>query len=77
MKPTPNQKYTIKQYFAEMNNKENFLSLLNYSKEVLYKEKSIPFSTKQLNFYGSPKFNIQKFDKKIYHELEIPKKIGF
>ncbi|CAH8282897.1 reverse transcriptase (RNA-dependent DNA polymerase) [Mariniflexile fucanivorans] len=76
MKPTPNQKYTIRQLFAEMKTKEDFLSLLNYSKEVLYREKMIPFSMKQLNFYGSPKFNIHRFDKKFYHEFEIPKKSG-
>lgn len=76
MKPTSNQKYTIRRLFTEMNNKEDFLNLLNYSKEVLYKEKSISFSMKQLNYYGSPKFNLEKFDKKFYHEFEILKKSG-
>ena len=76
MKPTPNQISTIKKLFSEMNSKEEFLSLLNYAKEILFKEKSIPFTIKQLNYYGSPKFNIEKFDKKFYHEFEIKKKSG-
>lgn len=76
MKPTPSQIYSIKTKFNEMNNKVDFLNLLNYSKEILYQEKCIPFSLKQLNFYISKDSKKKSFDKKVYHSFEIKKKSG-
>lgn len=76
MKLTIEQEKTIKRLFARMNSKEEFLQLLNYSKKFIYKEKTIPFTITQLNFYiskDSEKFNSNK---KYYHTFEIKKKSG-
>jgi hypothetical protein len=53
MKLAAEQEKNIKQLFAKMNSKEEFLQLLNFSKKIIYKEKTIPFTLTQLNFYIS------------------------
>jgi RNA-directed DNA polymerase len=76
MKLAIDQEKTIKLLFAKMNSKEEFLQLLNFSKKIISKEKTIPFTITQLNFYiskDSKKFNS---DKKFYNTFEIKKKSG-
>jgi hypothetical protein len=76
MKLAAGQVKTIKQLFANMNSKEEFLHLLNFSKKIIYKENTKPFTITQLNFYiskDSEKFNSNK---KYYHTFEIKKKSG-
>lgn len=51
MKITPEQNKTIQELFKKMNNKSDFLSLLNEAKKIVYGDKAIPFEEKQLNYY--------------------------
>lgn len=76
MKLAIDQEKTIKQLFAKMNSKEEFLQLLNYSKKIIYKEKTIPFTITQLNFYISKDSEKFSSNKKYYHTFEIKKKSG-
>lgn len=56
----------IKESFAEMNSKEDFLALLNYCKGLIYGGNVKPFEMKQLNYYSAgaknkySAFNIRK-----------------
>lgn len=61
----------IKNAFAEMQSKRDFLDLLNYAKPILFGEKTVPFSLKQLTFYVNPKRSTSAY-KKFY----IKKKSG-
>lgn len=61
----------IKQAFSNMKDKEDFLSLLNYCKPLIYGEKSIPFEMRQLNYHCNPKNN-----KNRYYSFNIRKKSG-
>ncbi|WP_299060120.1 reverse transcriptase domain-containing protein [uncultured Polaribacter sp.] len=76
MKLAIDQEKTIKQLFAKMNSKEDFLHLLNFSKKIIYKEKTIPFTITQLNFFISKDSKKFSSDKKYYHTFEIKKKSG-
>ena len=76
MKITLVQKQNLKNLFANMDSKKDFLNLLNISKEILYKEKCIPFSEKQLNYYlikDSKRFSTKS---KAYTAFTIKKKTG-
>jgi len=76
MKITIEQKHTLKEMFAVMNSKKDFLALLNVSKAFIYKEKTIPFSERQLNYFlikDSDKF---KSKKTVYTSFAIKKKSG-
>ena len=53
MKITPAQNKTIHELFKIMNSKNDFLSLLNEAKKLVYGDKVIPFEAKQLNYYIS------------------------
>ena len=57
--------------FSLMKSKEDFLSLLNDIKKMLYGEKATPFSMVQLNFHINPKLNPNR-----YLQFNIPKKNG-
>jgi hypothetical protein len=76
MKLATEQEKKIKQLFAKMNSKEDFLHLLNFSKKIIYKDKSIPFTITQLNFYISKDSKKFSSNKKYYHTFEIKKKSG-
>lgn len=76
MKTNPNQKKEIKKLFNKMDSKSDFLNLLNYTKSLVYGDKTFPFTDKQLNFY----INIDgiKNGKSVqtYKSFEIKKKSG-
>lgn len=61
----------IKEAFEAMQSREDFLGLLNYSKQLIYGEKSIPFKLQQITYYANPKRT-----KKAYKEFQIKKKSG-
>lgn len=61
----------IKIAFSEMQSKRDFLALLNYAKPILYGDKTVPFSLKQLTFYSNPKRS-----KSAYKKFHIKKKSG-
>ena len=61
----------IKNAFAKMESKEEFLQLLNEAKPLVYGEKAVPFQLKQLTWYANP-----KLAKKRYIEFNIKKKSG-
>ena len=62
---------TISILFGKMKTKEELLALLNYAKVVLYGEKAITFSLKQLNYHYTPKAN-----RKRYNQFTLKKKSG-
>lgn len=76
MKTNPSQKKEIKKLFNEMNSKSDFLHLLNYTKSLVYGDKTFPFTEKQLNFY----INIDRIQNvksvQTYKSFEIKKKSG-
>ncbi len=76
MKTNQIQKKEIKKLFNNMDSKPDFLSLLNYTKSVIYGDKAFPFTEKQLNFY----ININKIkktrEKEVYKTFEVKKKSG-
>ncbi len=76
MKITKRQEQTLKQLFAEMGSKQDFLALLNTSKQFIYKDKTVPFSEKQLNYFLIK--NSDKFKSKGsgYTSFVIKKKSG-
>ncbi len=74
MNLTTNQSNYINQLFAEMNSKQDFLFLLNRAKELIYKEKTRPFSEKQLNYYISRSANLKGNAR--YRSFKIPKRSG-
>ena len=78
MKISTLQKRKIKTLFEKMNSKDDFLELLNVSKETLYKNKSIPFSLKQLNYYlvKNSKKTACNLIRSHYNKFEISKKSG-
>lgn len=65
MKITPDIKIFIQNAFKAMNNKTDFLSLLNIAKSEIYGEKTFPFSKKQLNYY------LNKDLKKIKQKIDL------
>ena len=76
MKITTEEENNIKALFAKINSKEDFLYLLNFSKTIIYKENTAPFSKKQLNYYISKDSNKYNSKKKHYTTFEIKKKSG-
>ena len=76
MKITIDKAQKIIDLFTNMNSKKDFLTLLNISKNFIYKENTLPFTEKQLNYYlikDSKKFNSKR---KSYTEFTINKKSG-
>jgi hypothetical protein len=61
----------IQAEFSEMQSRQDFLHLLNYTKPLLYGKKFIPFKLKQITFYSNPKNT-----NKAYKEFKIKKKSG-
>jgi hypothetical protein len=61
----------IKDSFTSLKSNEDFLSLLNYTKVLVYGEKAIPFQLKQLTYHANPKKN-----RKRYIKFVIKKKSG-
>ena len=63
MKITIDKAQKIIDLFTNMNSKKDFLTLLNISKNFIYKENTLPFTEKQLNYYlikDSKKFNSKR-----------------
>ncbi len=73
MVDNPEYIFQIKKQFNDMNSKEDFLNLLNLTKEALYPNNSYPFSEKQLNYYITRR---RESRKKTYHSFKIKKKSG-
>jgi len=71
MKATQENIEVICNWFAKMQTKRDFLSLLNYAKPLIYGEKSKPFELRQISWYGS-----FKAKPKAYHTFEISKRSG-
>ncbi|ARV12014.1 hypothetical protein BTO09_06485 [Gilvibacter sp. SZ-19] len=74
MKLNTYQTEYIRDLFANMSSKKDFLFLLNKVKELIYKEKTIAFSEQQLNYYINLNPNV-KMEKK-YFSFSIEKKSG-
>lgn len=76
MKVNQQNKKEIVKLFAQMNSKSDFLELLNFSKSLIYGEKTVLFTEKQLNFY----INIEQVrkgkDVPTYTSFTIKKKSG-
>lgn len=51
----------IKDAFASMRSKDDFLELLNYCKKLLYGENYNPFEIKQLNYYSNVNVNRNRY----------------
>jgi RNA-directed DNA polymerase len=73
MKPTPDQTKLIKELFLKMDNKNDFLELLNIVKKIQYGDKVIPFEEKQLNYYINKSTT---HNKPTYFTFSIKKKSG-
>ena len=71
MKTQEEYKKYIIDAFSKMESKEDFLSLLNYAKKLVYGEKAFPFELRQINYYINSKSN-----KKRYTQFTIKKKSG-
>ncbi|RZJ87457.1 MAG: RNA-directed DNA polymerase [Chryseobacterium sp.] len=67
----PDQKDYIQKHFEAMQNKIEFLSLLNYAKSILFGEKGEPFVIRQLNYYINTASKAAS-----YQAFEIKKKNG-
>ena len=61
----------IQNAFSEMKNKQDLLILLNYVKQILYREKAIPFELRHLNYHQNPKANRNR-----YTQFQVSKKSG-
>ena len=72
MKINQIQKKEITKQFSKMNSKSDFLILLNYTKSLIYGDKTFLFTEKQLNFF----INVKNKDSKTYTTFEIKKKSG-
>lgn len=71
MKLKPEQIASIKESFAKMQTKEDFLHLLNEVKPWIFGEKAVPFELKQITWYGNPKLGGTR-----YTDFKIKKKSG-
>jgi RNA-directed DNA polymerase len=71
MNISEDQKKSIRDTFKVMKSKEDLLALLNFSKTILYDEKTVAFELKQLTFYSNTNVN-----KNRYIQFSIPKKSG-
>ena len=84
MKITPEQKIYIQDLFSKMNDKNDFLSLLNKVKKIEYGDNMIDFNEKQLNYYinkdsidNNSNTSFKKnIDKPFYNSFTIKKKSG-
>lgn len=90
MNITKNQKNEIRMLFKKMNSKDDFLNLLNFTKTIIYKEKTHPFTLNQLNYYINKDSNrkslmeqlnegdkrFEKSKRNCYKSFEIKKKSG-
>jgi RNA-directed DNA polymerase len=56
---------------GQLSSKEDLLTLLNFSKRLIYGEKTVPIELKQLTWYANPGIN-----KKRYTTFEIQKRTG-
>ena len=61
----------IRQEFATMSTKDEFVALLNYAKELLIGAQYKPFELKQITYYANPKVSGRR-----YRKFEIKKKSG-
>ncbi len=75
MKPNQKQINYIQQQFQNLDNEEGLLELLNFSKKIIYKDKTKPFTIKQLNYYIN-KDSITKNNHSFYTKFKIKKKSG-
>jgi len=71
MRAEPEQIQFIKETFQTMKSKEDLLGLLNYSKRILFGEKTVPFQLKVLTYYSNPKVALKR-----YTSFTIKKKSG-
>lgn len=71
MKLQEEQINSIKRSFNTMKSKEDFLSLMNYAKRILYGEKVFDFTIKNINYHANPKLNRNR-----YRKFSIKKKSG-
>lgn len=71
MKIQPKDRQYIKTAVGLLSTREDLLALLNFSKRLLYGEKTVPFELKQLTWYANPGIN-----KKRYTSFEIAKRTG-
>lgn len=72
MQLTNHQKQIIKKSFADLNSREDLLSLLNKVGKFLYEDKAYTISMKQLSYYA----NFKVSGTKRFSQFEIPKKSG-
>ena len=68
--PQENKTY-IRETFAVMKSKEDFLALINYAKILIYPEKAVPFELKHINYHANPEANQNR-----YYQFSIKKKSG-
>ena len=61
----------IRSAFEKMQSKQDLLQLLNEAKPMVYGDKSVPFSMKQITWYANPKLGMKR-----YTEFKIRKKSG-
>lgn len=71
MRAEPEQIKFIQNTFQIMKSKEDLLGLLNYSKRILFGEKTIPFQLKVLTYYSNPKIAPNR-----YISFTVKKKSG-
>jgi retron-type reverse transcriptase len=71
MKLQEEQITQIQEVFHSMKDKEDFLSLLNYCKVILYGKEALPFEMRQLNYHCNPVNNKDR-----YYTFSIRKKSG-
>lgn len=77
MKPTKEQTSYIKEKFKIIQTHDDLLDLLNYTKPILYGEKSIPFKLADITFHRNPKrTNSEWAFFNQYVDFEIKKKSG-
>lgn len=63
MKLEKKDKEYIKKKFDKLQTKADFLALLNYTKHLIYGEKTIPFEIKHLNYHSTPNANRKRYTK--------------
>ncbi|MCS5488889.1 reverse transcriptase family protein [Algoriphagus limi] len=71
MRLDPSQVQHLRETFAKIQTKQDFITLLNEIKPMIYGEKTVPFELKQLTWYGNPKLGGKR-----YFEFQIKKKSG-
>lgn len=81
MKYSSEQAGIIKSYFKDMTSKDDLLMLLNYAKQIIYRDKAQPIEMRSLNYYSRSDAEFTKngtptVKKKRYDSFEIIKKDG-